>query len=210
MDTFGYLSQASTATNSSSSSRRESFSHSEVISPFQRWLISRNATHLIPKPLPEIEAIFTPLTNFYPEHWARPPFSLHTTHKILSTISDSQARPAQLAAKLGKCAQLGKVLWNLRNAEAARLLLVLDEILGLGVVEAQTVEHCFGNGSCGFYAEVRLGLGLEPLDRARWAKWWAKREAWVHDHRGTIKTWDWAVVKVLRDLAERRGQMAVK
>lgn len=145
-------------------------------------------------------------TNFYPEHWALPPFSLATTHKILTTISDPRARPAQLAAKLGKCALLGKVLWNLRNAEAARLLLILDEILGCRVVEAQTVGKRFGSGNCDFYAELRLGLGLEALDRERWAQWWAKREAWVQDHRGTMNNWDWAVVKVLRDLAERRGR----
>lgn len=138
-----------------------------------------------------------------------PPFSLHTTHKILTTISDPQARPAQLAAKLAKCAQLGKVLWNLRNVEAARLLLVLDEILGCHVVEAQTVERYFGSGSCGFYAELRLWLGLEALDKEGWAAWWSKREAWVQNHRGTMKNWEWAVAKVLRDLAERRGQTIV-
>lgn len=145
-------------------------------------------------------------TNFYPEHWALPPFSLATTHKILTTISDPRARPAQLAAKLGKCAQLGKVLWNLRNAEAARLLLVLDEILGCRVVEAQTLGKRFGSGNCDFYVELRLGLGLEALDKERWAQWWAKREAWIQDHRGTMNNWNWAVVKVLRDLAERRGR----
>lgn len=64
MGSYIYSSHASTATNSSSSSRRESFSHySEAagLSPFQQWLVSRNATHLIPRPLAEIEAIFTPL-----------------------------------------------------------------------------------------------------------------------------------------------------
>lgn len=109
-----------------------------------------------------------------------------------------------MAAKLGKCAQLGKVLWNLSNADAARLLLALDEILGCRVVEAQMAQKRFGSGNCEFYAELRLELGLEALDRERWAEWWAKREEWVKDHRGMMKNWDWAVVQVLRDLAERR------
>lgn len=114
-------------------------------------------------------------------------------------------------AKLGKCAQLGKVLWNLRNAEAARLLLLLDALLGGGHViqaaqAAAAVEKGLGNGSCDFYPELRLGLGLEPWDREAWVVWWAKREAWVRDHRGKANNWDWAVVQVLRDLAERRRE----
>lgn len=114
-----------------------------------------------------------------------------------------------MAAKLAKCAQLGKVMWNLRNTEAARLLQALDEILGCGLVEAQTAEKYFGNGSCSFYPEMRLGLGLEALDEARWMEWWATREAWVRDHRGKANNWDSAVVKILRDLAERRATAAV-
>ncbi|CAN8104195.1 unnamed protein product [Discula destructiva] len=198
----------STATNSTSSSRRASFSISSAAaaSPFQSWLVARNATHFIPRrPLREIEAIFTPITNFYPEHWVCPPYSRELTHKMLDAMLDPSARPAQVATKLRACAQLGKLLWNLTNAEAARLLLGLDEIVGCRVIGAQTAHEYFGNGSCDFYPELRLALGLQGLEREEWAEWWARREAWVRERRGRSNSWDDAVVKVLRGLAQKHG-----
>jgi len=59
-------------------------------------------------------------------------------------------------------------MWNLTNADAARLLVVLDRcIVGCRVLldGAAAVEQFLGDGSCDFYPEVRLELGLEKIPK---------------------------------------------
>lgn len=73
------------------------------------------------------------------------------------------------------------------------------------LLDADTVERFLGNGSCDFYPEVRRELGLEEMERPAWVEWWARREAWVRERRVGAKSWDLAVGRVLRELADRRG-----